>query len=335
MAGISKTKRFNFSAKSPQSLPTITGPQDMTSALKIWQARLAPAIKTSLPPPTPLNFKVTSVRGGLQLSWSPVQDTSLGSPDGYVITRSKDGTFTDDVATIPLPGSSQAGYFDSLGGSATTISYRLQTASGTATYPQSKVGPPSGVVSHTSIDITDNVTQPSARFDNFTTDKTRAGARTGFYGLQQYQTALGGTGGAQSGTGGGSETSGGSGGGSIPPPAASAITFDQIGTGVNTTASMFVGFGASIVPSGGTVEANNINGLAVVNPPTGPGLALIVDPGEASASWSARIQVNGAAASFDAVIYVNGVPVIDNFFVNGKLSSSNISAGISINGTPV
>lgn len=240
-----------YSAPKPRSLPTVTSTQDLANNLANWQAQLDPGLQNSAPRATPVNFKVTSGRGGLTLAWSPV----AGS-DGYEILKSQNGSFKDDLQVIPVSGANVSSFFDGTGGNAITAHYRIRTTSGTPQKPQSQRGPESGVVSHTSIDASDTVTQPTTRLDQYTTDKTRSNARFGNYGTTSVPSTLGKTGGPLSGSGaaGGSGTSTGT-------PSVGATSFSSIGTGANTTATMTVGAGAQIIPdpdSPGVISATNL-----------------------------------------------------------------------------
>jgi hypothetical protein len=284
-----------FSAPKPRSLPTPTGTQDLASTLASWQSQLNPTLKNAAPQPTPVNFKVTSSRGGLTLAWSPVSGA-----DGYEILKSQNGSFTDDLQVIPVVGGKFSSYFDSTGGNALTAHYRIRTTSGTAQNPQSQRGPESGVVSHTSIDSSDTVTQPTTRLDQYTSDKTRSNARFGNYGTASATSNLGKTGGTFSGAGvaGGSGTSGGT-------PATGSTSFAAISTGENTTATMIVGPGAQIVPdstSPGIIAATNVIGT-----PLGFGATSTADAGISRLAAGSLAIGNGAAGDFSGLLKLGGV----------------------------
>jgi len=283
-----------YSARVPTSLPSLTDVKSMPDAIQTWKPKLNQAIKSALPPPTPYNFKATSMRGGIMLSWSPipaVTNPKLTGPDGYELLRSPSGTFTDDIQIIPIPGVHQTSYLDNIGGSATTVSYRIRTTGGSAAAPQSQRGPESGTVRHRSIDASDTKTAQTTIFDNFTTDKTRSNARFGNYGSEKYKTGLGKVGGGAAGSGAGYAGGTGGGGSGVPPvipgppgppgPPAGAVSFDQIQSGENTTAAMILGAGAvlDVDPNNpGVIDATNIQGIPV-NPaaPTHNGELLIYD----------------------------------------------------------
>jgi hypothetical protein len=249
----------------------------------MWQNQLAPGVQNSAPQVTPSNFSITNSRGGLSLSWSPVQ-TEQGA-DGYEILKSSNGSFTDDLQVIPVPNVKQSGFFDSTGGNATAASYRIRTTSGTPQNPQSQRGPESGPIRHISIDATDTLSIPVTKFDIATTDKTRSLARIGNYGAFR-QSGLGLSGGKGAGTGsgastGGTPSTGGSGGGTPPSGggggSASGTPFSSITTGENITATMIVGSGAQILldpVNPGVIDANELQGIPVTTATPANGAVL-------------------------------------------------------------
>lgn len=242
-----------FSAKRPRSLPTYTPNQDLATVMANWQTQLAPGVQNVAPQATPLNFGITNSKGGLALSWSPVS-----GGDGYEILKSSNGSFSDDLQVIPVRDVNQSSYFDSVGGNAQTASYRLRTTSGTASNPQSQRGPESGVITHTSIDTSDNTSTPVTYFDQFTTDKTRALARIGNYGGIKKST-LGKTGGAYVGSGvrGVANQAAGTASKASLSPA-------SLGTGTLSGSKITVGNNAAIVATGnGVIDANELQGTPV------------------------------------------------------------------------
>src|SRR5271166_7009306 len=138
-----------FSSPNPRSLPTSVN-QPLETVLANWQTQLANLISTTPPKATPSNFTVSNQRGGMSLAWSP-----MAEGDGYEILKSADGSFTNDLQIIPIKDPSQCSYFDGTGGTASSVSYRIRTTSGTAANPQSQRGPESGPIRHTSIAVTD------------------------------------------------------------------------------------------------------------------------------------------------------------------------------------
>jgi hypothetical protein len=249
-----------FSAPKPRSLPTVTPTQDINETLANWATQLRPLIQNAAPQPTPLNFGATNSRGGITLSWSPVNGA-----DGYEILRSLNGSFTDDLQIIPVKNASQSSFFDSLGGNSITAHYRIRTTSGTASNPQAQRGPESGVVRHTSIDASDTKSIAVSVFDSHTTDATRSRARFGNYGAIKVS-PLGQAGGSKIGTGAKTPVS------AAVQPAQAATSFSTIGTGTNSKGVLVVGSGASIVPdpnSPGTISATQLQGTNVTaTPPT-------------------------------------------------------------------
>jgi hypothetical protein len=335
-------KHLPFSAPRRRSLPTVNA-HDIEASLQGWKNKLQRAVKNSLPAPPPYNFAVTSVRGGLKLTWSPVQtpaDTSLGSPDGYEILKSPSGTFTDDIQVIPIKAAGVFSYLDSIDGSAKRVSYRIRTTAGTPSRPQSMRGPESGVVAHTSIDSNDTKSTPTTVVDNFTTSKTRAAARFGNYGPESaYRTALGEVGGPSrvpSGLIAGSpnDTDGNS---------SSAVTFDQIGSGENLSAQMIVGGGASIDvdPSDpGIIDATNLQTTPVSPVPPILGQILILDSTGALSPFTppATVRVGGLPVSNDYVVGVNGISYSDSevLAINvNKPITPRRNAAIFVNSWPV
>jgi|SRR5581483_5281590 len=320
------SKHLPFSAPRRRSLPTIN-PQDLAGTLQNWKAKLGTAVKNSLPAPTPYNFSVTSARGGLKLTWSPVQtpsDTALGSPDGYEILKSASGTFTDDLEVIPITNAAQSSYFDSTDGNSKTVSYRIRTTAGTPSNPQSARGPESGVVAHTSIDSNDTNTIPTTVQDKYTTSKTRSLARFGNYGLQSaFKTSLGRVGGA--GTAGGTASIGNAGSGSSTPSTTTAVTFDQIGSGENLSAQMVVGGGASIdvdPADPGVIDATNLQTTPVS--PTAPALGQLF-----------VLDATGTLVPMTlwSTVKLNGIPISDDFdvFVNAQSNLESRVAAFNVN----
>lgn len=253
---------MSFSARSPKVLPIIRDPN-----LAVWQNALTPILKKALPPATPTNFQATNVRGGIQISWSPLQRNDIGKPgpDGYEILRSVDGSFTGDVQIIPVKNAQQTNYFDPFG-SATTAHYRIRATAGSASSPQAQRGPESGTVRHTSLDPSDSKSFSTTVRDNFTTDKTASNARFGNYGLDVYQNnpAVNGPASSSSASGGVSVPTQPSGG---PPPSSGAVNFSSIIAGTNSGQLMVVGDGSEITTTGtGINDANSMNSIPVNAP---------------------------------------------------------------------
>jgi hypothetical protein len=259
----------NFSAPKRRSLPTPTGVQDQSSTLAAWQSQLNPLVANVAPQPTPSNFSVTNARGGLQLSWAPVSGAT-----GYEILKSQNGSFTDDLAVIPISGASNTSHFDSLGGASQTAHYRIRTIAGDAR------GPESGVVSHTSLDSADSASTPTTVQDKFTNDKVRSLARLGNYGAIQSTSSAGNL----TGTNGASNPAS-----SVTPtggtPSVPAISFGLLASGTNTSAQMTVAQNAEIIPDPnlpGVISATHIQGnlVSTATPADGSVLAYSSTDGE-------------------------------------------------------
>jgi hypothetical protein len=259
----------NFSAPKRRSLPTPTGVQDQSSTLAAWQSQLNPLVSNVAPQPTPSNFSVTNARGGLQLSWAPVNGAT-----GYEILKSQNGSFTDDLAVIPISGASNTSHFDSLGGASQTAHYRIRTIAGDAR------GPESGVVSHTSLDSADSASTPTTVQDKFTNDKVRSLARLGNYGAIQSTSSAGNL----TGTNGASNPAS-----SVTPtggtPSVPAISFGLLASGTNTSAQMTVAQNAEIIPDPnlpGVISATHIQGnlVSTATPADGNVLAYSSTDGE-------------------------------------------------------
>ena len=175
-----------------RALPTISNHAQLVQYLATWRNTIQRAIRRPVPQAPPFNFSATNQRGGILLTWNPgpLAPTKpspamfvRGAPDSYEILKSPGGSFSgSDLSIIPVRDPKTNQYFDSLGGNATTCSYRIRTTAGTTTSPYSQHGTPSGAVTHTSIDSNDTVTVPSTKTDVFTSDFTRARNSRGNYG---------------------------------------------------------------------------------------------------------------------------------------------------------
>jgi len=165
-----------YSAPRPRSIPTWGSNQDPNVVMAAWQAQIASNISNAAPQAPPKNFTVTNAVGGLTLNWGQVQGA-----DGYELLKSPNGSFKTDLQVIPIAHNSQTSYFDSLGGSSSTCSYRIRTTSGTPQTPQSARGPESGPIAHTSI-ATGATTTPTTIRDISSTDKSSSITRLGNYG---------------------------------------------------------------------------------------------------------------------------------------------------------
>lgn len=294
-----------FSAPRPRSLPTVSPNQPLEQTLANWRTQLNPLVENATPQATPLNFGVTSARGGLNLTWSPVT-----GGDGYEILKSANGSFTDDLQIIPIKDINQTKFFDPLGGNAQSASYRIRTTSGTRANPQSQRGPESGPVVHTSIDASDTKSVPTTILDSFTTDKTRSMARKGNYGAIK-QNSLGRSGGATVASG--TFTRGANPSG---VPTQNTASFASLGTGTNSTAKLTVSSGASIMPDGsnpGVIDANQIQGTPITSasPTDGQIPQYSAQSGElVYVTPVATVRLNGQPLSFDSAVEVNNLNAV-------------------------
>lgn len=269
-----------FSARVQKSLPVITDPK-----LAVWRSFLAPLVKRALPPPTPRNFQATNVRGGIQISWSPLQRPQVGKPgpDGYELLRSVDGSFTGDVQVLPINNHQQTSFFDPFG-TPTTVHYRIRATSGTSTNPQSLRGPESGVIKHTSLDPSDNSSSPTTRHDNYTNEKVSSMARFGNYGLEVYQgsSTVQSAPSSSSNSGGSTPASPGA-----PVPSGTAVSFGTITGGTNTNNDLQVGDGSTIeAVNTGVINATKINGVPITGSVVSANLAPMT-VGDGTAVWRA------------------------------------------------
>lgn len=269
-----------FSARVQKSLPVITDPK-----LAVWRSFLAPLVKRALPPPTPRNFQATNVRGGIQISWSPLQRPQVGrpGPDGYELLRSVDGSFTGDVQVLPINNHQQTSFFDPFG-TPTTVHYRIRATSGTVNNPQSLRGPESGVIRHTSLDPSDNSSRPTTRHDNYTNEKVSSMARFGNYGLEVYQgsSTVQSAPSSSSNSGGSTPSSPGA-----PVPSGTAVSFGTVTGGTNTNNDLQVGDGSTIeAVNTGVINATEVNGVPITGSAASANLVPIT-VGNGSAAWGA------------------------------------------------
>lgn len=311
-----------FSAPRPRSLPTATPSVDVNQTLANWQVQLNQLVKNAAPQPTPQNFSITSARGGLSLSWSPVSGA-----DGYEILRSLNGSFTDDLQVIPVKNSSQSSYFDSLGGNSTTAHYRIRSTSGTASNPQSQRGPESGVVNHTSIDASDTKSNSVTKFDTFTTDATRSLARKGNYGAIKVS-SLGQAGGSRAGAGAKSAVS------NTAPPAQASTSFSSIGTGSINNSVLTVASGASIVPdpnNPGVISATQLQGVQISTAPPANTNGLQFNATNNDLEWTATPQTIAAVTSN----WLNSYSAATGLFTAAQPAASDLSNGVTGTGAVV
>lgn len=270
-----------FSSRVAKALPTVSDP-----VLTIFRNVLAPIVKRALPPSVPQNFQVTNTKGGLKLSWAPLQRTSPShGPDGFELLRSVDGSFTGDIQVIPIRDPQQTSYFDSFG-SPTSASYRIRATAGSSSSPQSVRGPHSGVIRHTSLDPTDATSNSTTVNDNYTNDHVRSQSRFGNYGIAQYQTSPTIQSGSSSGVGGGSQPVAPG----TPPTTPGSVAFSAVLSGVNSGQALTVGDGSSLGSTGtGTIDALTVNGVAITGDASAANLAPMT-VGDGTSAWRAIVE---------------------------------------------
>lgn len=144
-----------------RNLPTIPG----SPHFKIWARSLASSVQGVLAQKAPWLFKAEGKTDGILLTWAVV----VGA-DGYEIWKSEDADFSAFVTIIPINQQQQDSYFDALGATSVTRSYKIRSTSGTVAKPHTARGPLSGIVTETSGSGT-------SAFDTTTTDSTQSGTR--------------------------------------------------------------------------------------------------------------------------------------------------------------
>lgn len=163
-------------------LPPIARKEDLIPRLKQWERKISKAISRPRVPRIPWNFKVTSKRGGLQLTWSLVDEA-----DGYEVLQSDDTNFSEGVNVISIPGKDQTAYFDAAvpvqAGSPPTRHYKIRAMAGTTSNPHAVRGLLSGVVSAQAIDPADTTTAETSFEDTVITDRYQSATRRRLWGL--------------------------------------------------------------------------------------------------------------------------------------------------------
>lgn len=144
-----------------RNLPTIPG----SPHFKIWARSLAPSVQGALAKKAPWQFSAEGKTDGILLTWATV-----AGADGYEIWKSDDADFSTGVTIIPIPQQRQDSYFDALGATSVTRSYKILSTSGTIAKPHTIRGPLSGIVTETSGSGT-------SVSDTTTTDRTQSGTR--------------------------------------------------------------------------------------------------------------------------------------------------------------
>lgn len=151
-----------------RKLPTIRHASQLVPYLKRWQKIIDPSLARPVKLKSPWRFRATRKRGGNLLQWATVTGA-----DGYEILRSDTPDFSSPLV-IPIRSGVQNAYFDPVGGSPETKSYKIRATSGTLSVPHTVKGILSGIVTSTSIDSTDTVTAESTTLDTTTDDEIQA-----------------------------------------------------------------------------------------------------------------------------------------------------------------
>lgn len=274
-----------FSSPRPRSIPTFSQSQNPNVVMAAWQAQIAANISNPAPQATPQNFTVTNSQGGLTLNWAQVGSGS--GADGYEILKSLNGSFKSDLQIIQIPHPSQTTYFDNLGSAAKQCHYRIRTTSGTPQTPQSARGPESGVVAHTSIASGSTTVSTTVR-DSATTDKSRAGARLGNYGIFKTPGSAGNS--AAAASAGQGATQAGSPGTSAYDPAGAAAAA-QTAAEAFTTAQLANYIPEAVISTLGDIVYGSAAATATVLHIGTPGQVLTSTVG-GSALWSSNLAIN-------------------------------------------
>src|SRR6185437_4533352 len=93
-----------------RTLPNLTPGSDFYSTMKVWQQTLKPLSKITQPPSVVLLLSATGTTNGILISWG------LPSPkagvDGFVLQRSDNANFSQNVTEFPIPSNQQTSYLD-------------------------------------------------------------------------------------------------------------------------------------------------------------------------------------------------------------------------------
>jgi len=160
------------------TLPTITGPGNLYSNLKLWQQTINPVVNAPRPPRSPFNFSAKSVAAttGILLSWELVKGA-----DGYKIYFSDNGDFSShSQLLIQITNVAQTNYFDNIGVTGQKRWYRISATTGTANAPQSVEGTQSAPISNSTGSGTTSQDNTSHTSGSGGWNKTRVGQDVGF-----------------------------------------------------------------------------------------------------------------------------------------------------------
>jgi len=119
--------------RAPRALPTLANEKELVSYLQKIRTTVNKSVRQPQTPAAVLNFTITAVKGGNQLTWSAVP-----SCDGYIVYKSPSGSFNDSEQ-IMLRNSQQTSWLDST--DSTTVRYKIASTAGTDSQPQSVTSP--------------------------------------------------------------------------------------------------------------------------------------------------------------------------------------------------
>ena len=156
------------------NLPAASSYQALLQTLQTWRTTLGQVLNSASVPSIPWNFRLTQIRGGLQLDWAAVKGA-----DGYQLLRSATGDMSSPTVIV-LGSPQQTTYVDTFA-NPTKMYYKIQATAGTQSQPHSVIGNPSGVVSGTSIDASNTTTTPTTVYDNTTNQKSQTKGSSGNY----------------------------------------------------------------------------------------------------------------------------------------------------------
>lgn len=119
--------------RSPRALPGITNLQEIVPYLQKVRTTINKSVKQPQSPAAVLNFTITAVKTGYQLTWSAVPGC-----DGYVVYKSPSGSF-NDAEQIMLRNAQQTSWLDAT--DSKTVRYKIASTAGTDSQPQSVTSP--------------------------------------------------------------------------------------------------------------------------------------------------------------------------------------------------
>ena len=123
--------------RSPRTIPVLNNQQQLVQGLQKWKTTINQSLKQPQTPGGVLNFKVTPMAAGNQLTWS-----HLPGSDGYVLYKSDTPDFSKNVTSIPLNNAQYVSHFD---GTDKQQYYKIAATNGTITKPNSVIGAPTPI----------------------------------------------------------------------------------------------------------------------------------------------------------------------------------------------